>query len=91
MKLAGNTYTVQRHTLDELRELIKDNQCEGYSCTEKLEVGVLKCHAQRERRILWHEALHIFEDALELDLTEAQVNMLAMLVDCAVQDNKELR
>jgi len=91
VKLAGNEYTMRRLGLSELRDLVKGDHCEGYSCTETLVVGVLKWQRTRERRILWHEAVHIFEDALELDLTEAQVNMLAMLVDMAVQDNEELR
>ena len=91
MKVAGNNYRKIRLSSGEMRDETKDDQAVGFYDSDKGEIGVIKATVERERRILWHEVVHIFDETMLIGLDEAQTNMLAMLIDCAIQDNEELR
>ena len=91
MKVAGNNYRKVRLSLGDMRDETKDDQAVGFYDSDKGEIGVLKATFERERRILWHEVVHIIDETMLIGLTEEQVNVMAMLIDCAIQDNEELR
>ena len=91
MKLAGTHYRKVRLNPTEMMENTQDSDAVGFHNTRTQEIATIKATPECERRILWHEAVHIFDDTADIGLNESQVNMLAMLIDCAVQDNEDLR